>query len=202
MFNSEFKIVYFILYLIIVIVRKVYTAKYRTLDTVLDKKTKLDLVLLGLNGVAMLLPLVYVFSTALDFANYKLPDWLGWTGAGLFGVAILLLWRSHADLGRNWTVTIGLRDEHTLITKGIFKYIRHPMYAAHILWAIAQIMILHNWLVAYPFFLTITLLYLIRVKSEEEMMVEKFGEEYKQYMVRTGRILPKSVSKTRLKTKA
>ena len=194
MFNSEFKIVYFILYLIIAIVRKVYTAKYRTMDTVLDKKTKLDLVVLGLNGAAMLLPLIYVFSTLLDFANYKLPDWLGWTGSGLFVVAILLLWRSHADLGRNWTVTIGLRDEHTLITEGIFKYIRHPMYAAHILWAIAQIIILHNWLAAYPFFLTSTLLYLIRVHSEEEMMIEKFGEEYKRYMVRTGRILPKSVS--------
>ncbi len=194
MFNSEFKIVYFILYLIIALVRKVYTAKYRTLDTILDKKTKLDLVLLGLNGVAMLIPLVYVFSTILDFANYKLPVWLGWIGSGLFAAAILLLWRSHADLGRNWTVTIGLRDEHTLITEGIFKYIRHPMYAAHILWAIAQIMILHNWLVAYPFFFTIALLYLIRINSEEEMMIEKFGEEYKQYMLGTGRILPKSVS--------
>ncbi len=194
MFNSEFKIVYFILYLIIALVRKLYTAKYRTLDTILDKKTKLDLVLLGLNGVAMLIPLVYVFSTILDFANYKLPVWLGWIGSGLFAAAILLLWRSHADLGRKWTVTIGLRDEHTLITEGIFKYIRHPMYAAHILWAIAQIMILHNWLAAYPFFLTVTLQYLTRVNSEEEMMIEKFGEEYKQYMLGTGRILPKSVS--------
>jgi len=193
MFNSEFKIVYFILFMIIAIVRKVYTAKYRTLDTVLDKKTILDLVFLGLNGIAMLIPLVYVFSAALDFANYELPDWLGWTGSGLFVAAILLLWRSHADLGRNWTVTIGLRDEHALITEGIFKHIRHPMYAAHILWAIAQIMILHNWLAAYPFLLTSTLQYLIRVRCEEAMMIEKFGEEYKQYMAVTGRILPKRI---------
>jgi protein-S-isoprenylcysteine O-methyltransferase Ste14 len=193
MFNSEFKIVYFILYMIIAIVRKVYTAKYRTLDTVLDKKTALDFIMLGLNGVAMLIPLVYVFTATLDFANYELPDWLGWTGSGLFVVAILLLWRSHADLGRNWTVTIGLRDKHKLVTEGIFKYIRHPMYAAHILWAIAQILIIHNWLAAYPLLITVTLLYLIRVSSEEQMMIEKFGEEYKQYMAKTGRILPKSV---------
>jgi protein-S-isoprenylcysteine O-methyltransferase Ste14 len=193
MFNSEFKIVYFILYMIIAIVRKVYTAKYRTLETVLDKKTTLDLIMLGFIGVAMLIPLVYVFSATLDFANYELPEWLGWIGSGLFVVAILLLWRSHADLGRNWTVTISLRNKHTLITKGIFKYIRHPMYAAHILWAIAQILILHNWLVAYPFLITVTLLYLLRVSSEEEMMIEKFGEEYKQYMTVTGRILPKSI---------
>ncbi len=193
MFNSEFKIIYFILYMIIAIVRKVYTAKYRTLETVLDKKTALDFIMLGLNAVAMLIPLVYVFTASLAFANYGLTDWLGWTGSGLFVVAILLLWRSHADLGRNWTVTIGLRDKHKLVTEGIFKYIRHPMYAAHILWAIAQILIIHNWLVAYPFLITVTLLYLLRVNIEEEMMIEKFGEEYKQYMSKTGRILPKSV---------
>jgi len=193
LFNSEFKIIYFILFLIIATVRKVYTAKYRTLDTVLDKKTILDLVLLGLNGAAMLIPLIYVFSAVLDFANYSLPDWLGWAGSGLFVAAILLLWRSHADLGRNWTMTVGLRDEHALITEGIFKHIRHPMYAAHILWAIAQILILHNWLAAYPFLFTSTLQYLIRVRSEEEMMIEKFGEEYKQYMTVTGRIVPKLI---------
>lgn len=193
MFNSEFKIVYFILYMIIAIVRKVYTSKYRTLDTMLSRKTTLDLIMLGLNGVAMLIPLIYVFSPILDFANYELPEWFGWIGSGLFVVAILLLWRSHADLGRNWTVTIGLRDEHTLITEGIFKYIRHPMYAAHILWAIAQILILHNWLAAYPFLITVTIQYFLRIRTEEEMMIENFGEEYKKYMTVTGRIIPKSI---------
>jgi len=149
------------------------------------------MVFLGLNGVAMLLPLVYVFSSSLDFADYDLPNWLGWIGTGFFLVAILLLWKSHADLGQNWTVTPGLRYKHGLVTNGIFKYIRHPMYAAHILWAIAQIMILHNWLAAYLFLITFTLLYLLRIHNEEQMMLDHFGNDYEMYMESTGRLIPK-----------
>ena len=58
-------------------------------------------------------------------------------GAFLFAVAIWLLWRSHVELGRNWTPTPGIRDDHQLVMSGVFGYIRHPMYAAHILWGIA-----------------------------------------------------------------
>jgi protein-S-isoprenylcysteine O-methyltransferase Ste14 len=147
--------------------------------------------MLGLTGVAMIIPLVYVFSATLDFANYELPDWFGWVGVVVFIFAILVLWRSHKDLGSNWTMTIGLREDHKLITDGIFKYIRHPMYAAHIFWAMAQILLLHNWFAAYPFLITSVTLYLIRYRSEEKMMIEKFGNEYNQYMAKTGRIFPK-----------
>jgi protein-S-isoprenylcysteine O-methyltransferase Ste14 len=174
-----------------IIVRKVYTSEFRTQDTVIEKKTTIDLILLALNGVAMLIPLVYVFSSSLDFADYDLPSWLGWIGSGFFLAAILLLWRSHADLGRNWTVTLGLRYKHGLVTNGIYKYIRHPMYAAHLLWAIAQIMILHNWLVAYLFLITFTMLYLLRVHKEEQMMLDQFGHDYEMYIERTGRLIPK-----------
>jgi len=190
MFNSVFKIVYFVEFLIMSVVRKVHTAKYRTLKTVLDRKTLLDMVLLGLAGIGMLIPLVYVFSSALDFADYALPNWFGWVGVALFGLAIWLLWRSHVDLGRNWTPTLGIRDEHTLVTEGVFRYIRHPMYAAHLLWAIAQVLMLHNWIAGYALLVVTVPVYLLRVDDEEQMMLEQFGEGYREYMQRTGRIIP------------
>ena len=65
------------------------------------------------------------------------------------------------------------------------------MYEAHILWAIAQIMILHNWLVAYLFLITFTMLYLLRIHNEEQMMLDHFGNEYEMYMESTGRLIPK-----------
>jgi len=190
MFNSVFKIVYFVEFLLISVVRSTHTAKYRTLKTILDRKTLLDVVLLGLAGIVMLIPLVYVFSSVLDFADYVLLNWIGWIGVVLFGLAIWLLWRSHADLGRNWTPTLGIRDEHRLVTKGVYKYIRHPMYAAHWLWAIAQVLILHNWIAGYSFLVVAVPLYLLRVNDEEQMMLEQFGEEYRAYMERTGRMVP------------
>ena len=191
MFNNVFKIVYFVEFLLISVVRSTHTAKYRTLKTILDRKTLLDVVLLGLVGIGMLIPLVYVFSPVLDFADYALPNWVGWIGVVLFGLAIWLLWRSHADLGRNWTPTLGIRDEHRLVTEGVYKYIRHPMYAAHLLWAIAQVLMLHNWIAGYSFLVVAVPQYLLRVNHEEQMMLEQFGEEYRAYMERTGRMIPR-----------
>jgi protein-S-isoprenylcysteine O-methyltransferase Ste14 len=189
-FNTVFKIVYFVEFLLISVARNTHTAKYRTLKTVLDRKTLLDVALLGLAGIGMLIPLVYVFSSVLDFADYALPNWVGWIGVVLFGLAIWLLWRSHVDLGRNWTPTLGIRDEHRLVTEGVYKYIRHPMYAAHFLWAIAQVLMLHNWIAGFSFLVVTAPQYLLRVNDEEQMMLEQFGEEYRAYMERTGRMIP------------
>ena len=191
MFNSIFKIVYFVEVMIASIVRTISTAKYRKLNVTLDKKTKIDVIFLVLSGIGMLVPIIYVLSSILDFANYDLPNWIGWIGAVLFGFSIWLLWRSHADLGKNWTPTLGIRSEHKLITDGVFKYIRHPMYSAHLLWAIAQVLLLHNWIAGYSFLIIAVPLYLLRVKNEEKMMTKQFGEEYREYMKRTGRVIPR-----------
>ena len=99
MFNSLFKIVYFIEFIIIVIVRKIFTIKYEKLGMGIDKKTVLDIIILALNGIGMIVPLFYIFSSWLDFADYYLPEWIGWTGSVLFAAAIWLLWRSQ-DLGQ------------------------------------------------------------------------------------------------------
>jgi len=191
MFNSVFKVVYFVELVIISIVRKIYTAKFKKSKLLVDKKTIHDLIFLGLNGIGMLVPIVFVFSTVLDFANYYHPEWLKWIGAVLFGFAIWLLWRSHADLGKNWTPTLGICKDHGLITSGVFKYIRHPMYAAHLIWAVAQIMLLANWIAGYSFLLFQIPLYLFRVKNEENMMLSHFGDKYCEYMSKTGRFIPR-----------
>jgi protein-S-isoprenylcysteine O-methyltransferase Ste14 len=191
MLNSLFKIVYLIEFVLITIARSVQTARYRTLGMVLDRKTLADMVFLALSGIGMLVPLVYVFSSALDFADYSLPGWVGWIGSIVFAFAIWLLWRSHADLGRNWTPTLGIREGHVLITDGVFGHIRHPMYAAHIVWGIAAALMLHNWIAGYAFLIASLAQYFSRVDAEEQMMLQQFGEEYQRYMERTGRLIPR-----------
>jgi protein-S-isoprenylcysteine O-methyltransferase Ste14 len=191
MFNSIFKIIYFIQLMIAIIIRKSYERKYIRLDVEIQKKSTIELALLGLNGIGMIIPVVYVFSSWMDFADYNLTVWLGWVGVVLFSFAILLLWRSHHDLGRNWTPTVAKRYNAELITTGVYKHIRHPMYTAHLIWAVAQIMILHNWIAGYSFLIVQVPFYFIRIKNEERMMIEQFGVAYKDYMKKTSRLIPK-----------
>jgi len=84
-----------------------------------------------------------------------------------------------------------IRSEHTLVTSGVYRHIRHPMYAAHLLWAIAQALLLSNWLAGWALLVTFVPLYLVRAPREEHMMLEHFGEEYREYMSRTGGLIPR-----------
>jgi protein-S-isoprenylcysteine O-methyltransferase Ste14 len=106
-------------------------------------------------------------------------------------VAIWLFWRSHADLGLNWSMTLEMRKDHELVTRGVYRRVRHPMYAAIFLFAIAQGLVLQNWLAGWGGFVSFALLYLVRAPREEKMMSEFFGEEYGRYVRRTGRLWPR-----------
>lgn len=191
MFNTIFKILYFIELLIAIFIRKSFERKYIELDIEIQKKSTIDLILLVLIGIGMIVPIVYVFSSWFDFANYTLPNWIGFIGVFLFAIAIWLIWKSHNDLGRNWTPTVALRSEPKLITWGVYKSIRHPMYSAHLIWAIAQILILHNWIAGFSFLIVQVPFYVIRIKKEEEMMIDHFGETYIAYMKKTDRLIPR-----------
>jgi len=195
MFNSIFKIIYFIQLILITAVRSAGTAKYRREEVREDRSSTLDTILLALNGVGMVIPIFYVFSSWLDFADYAIPRWLSWVGVAGFAGAAALLWGTHHAMGRNWTPTLGLREGHTLVMEGVFKYIRHPMYASHLLWAIAQPLILANWIAGFSFLIPQIAQYWLRVNAEERMMQDQFGEEYGEYMDRTGRIFPKLLAR-------
>lgn len=149
-------------------------------------------VLLGLLFIAMFfIPLIYSTTNWLDFANYSLPVWAGWLGVILIVCALIIFWRAHADLGLNWSPSLEIRTEHKLITNGIFGYIRHPMYASQWVWVIAQPLLLQNWIAGPSNLLVFILFYTLRVRAEEQMMLDKFGDEYRKYMQTTGAIFPK-----------
>ena len=189
MSDTSFTILYFIFMFAASIIRGVYSKKFKQNREYADK---LDgfLTILPVFGM-FIFPLIYALTSWLDFANYQLPGWSGWIGAAIFAISLWVLWRSHADLGRQWSVKVEIQEEHKLITDGIFRYIRHPMYAAHILWGIAQPLLLWNWIAGLSMLVMIFPLYFYRVPKEEIMMVDEFGDEYRHYMDRTGRVFPK-----------
>lgn len=152
--------------------------------------------LLGLLFVGtFLLPIVHIFTPWLDRANYR---WSGATkaragglGTALMGGALWLFWRSHVDLGQNWSPSLEIGARQTLVTRGVYQRIRHPMYASHWLWSVAQALLLHNWIAGPASLLLFLPLYLVRVPREEQMMLDHFGDDYRAYTARTGRVLPR-----------
>lgn len=150
---------------------------------------KLLLILLTLGGLPF--PLIYSVTHWLDFANYTLPTWAGWTGVILVILALIVFWRAHADLSVNWSPSLEIREKHELITRGIYSTIRHPMYASQWLFVLAQPLLLQNWLAGWLNLVVFLFFYTLRVRAEEKMMLDTFGSQYQEYMNRVGGVLPK-----------
>ena len=192
MLDTLFQVSYLIGMVVGSVIRAIYGMKYKQDRKAIFREEGLIVGLLAsLWGVAILLPLLHMFTRWLSFVDYDLPAWAGWIGIAIFTIALWLLWRSHADLGHNWHIAAELREGHTLITSGVFRHIRHPMYSAHWLWGIAQALLIHNWIAGLTSLVIFLPIYLLRVRREEHMMLEKFGEEYRLYMRQTGRIIPR-----------
>jgi protein-S-isoprenylcysteine O-methyltransferase Ste14 len=137
-----------------------------------------------------IIPLVYAltgFPAALDRPLIPAVAILG--VIALCG-ALFLFYRSHADLGRNWSISLQIRNEHRLVTTGIYRLVRHPMYSSFFLLAVAQLLSLPNWFAGAAGLVGVGILYAFRVRQEERMMVERFGADYQQYMTHTARLIP------------
>lgn len=175
-----FKTIYFIGFIILLIIRIYYRLRNRDVKIVESYVSALEKFLFFLDAVGVIvIPLFYVFTPWLNFADYQLPSWLGWIGAIILALAVLLLWHAHADLGRNWSQSLELRKGHQLIDHGVYKYIRHPMYAAIWLYGVAQALLLHNFIAGWSTLITFGVLYFLRVPREEQMLLEKFGNDYR-----------------------
>ena len=180
--------------LIIQIVIRAPLNKMRKQEKMSERRfTDQEKILLGLLALGGLVaPIIYAATDWLDFADYTLPTWAGWLGVLLIAGALFIFWRAHADLGLNWSPTLEIREKHELITRGIYGVIRHPMYASQWLLVIAQPLLLHNWIAGFLNLLVFIPFYLLRVKAEEQLMIEQFGDQYRAYMQKVGAVFPKT----------
>ncbi|MEM8568959.1 MAG: protein-S-isoprenylcysteine O-methyltransferase [Bacteroidota bacterium] len=186
------KIIYGLSILASVIIRQPHEKRNKANKIVDNQKTTLEKTLLFLVFIGtMILPMIHVFTGILDFANYTLPLALQVLGIVFLGLFVWLFYRSHKDLGQNWSVSLEIRDEHTLVSSGVYSKIRHPMYTAIWFWVIGQSLLLHNYIAGLSGIVAFGLMYLLRVDPEEKMMENTFGEQYKNYKSKTGRLLPK-----------
>ncbi len=134
---------------------------------------------------------VAAMAQGLSFADYELNLTRLVAGALLMIASLWLFARSHADLGTNWSVTLELREEHRIVERGVYQYIRHPMYTSIFLYAFAQWLLLSNWIAGPACLVAFTLMFALRLHPEEQMMLKRFGAEYESYRARTKRLVPK-----------
>jgi protein-S-isoprenylcysteine O-methyltransferase Ste14 len=162
--------------------------KTRVARDAMDIRERMRLTV-SLTGLGII-PFIYVLFNEPGFARRSFIPELAWAGLVVAVAALVMFHLTHKALGRNWSVSLQMREGHKLVTEGIYARIRHPMYSAFWLMAIAQALLLPNWVAGFAGLLGFGTLYLLRVGPEEEMMAETFGEEYRDYMARTGRITP------------
>ena len=157
-----------------------------------DRKGTLEIwLLISATLGTVIIPIVWVSSSLFEFAEYELLPAIYWPGIVVMLLGLWLFHRSHVDLGTNWSVTLQMRENHALITNGVYNKIRHPMYSSMFLLAIAQALFVPNWIAGPAYFVGFGLLYVLRVGVEERMMFDRFGSEYVEYKQRTGRLMPR-----------
>jgi len=190
------KVAVFVNLLIYVLIRWPHGNRLKTLAIDENRRGPLETwLLIGATLGTIIIPMAWVATGFPDFADNPL-----YSVAFAFGIVAMvtgnwLFYRSHADLGIYWSPTLQMRENHQLVASGIYRRIRHPMYAAMFLQGIGQTLFLPNWIAGPAWLVTFGILYLIRVGYEERMMLDRFGSEYETYRQHTGRLLPRLTRK-------
>ena len=175
---------------VMIAIRAPHGRRSRSVRVAKSHQTPLETGLLVLAWIAFFVPLIWVASPAFSFAEYPLRSGPLILGVMCFVIGLWLFYRSHADLGTNWSITLELREQHRLITQGVYRRIRHPMSLALVLYAAAHALVIPNWVAGPSNLVAFAVLFALRVRPEERMMLEQFGDEYTAYMARTKRLVP------------
>ena len=136
------------------------------------------------------LPILWLATLHLAFADYY-GHLLPLTAGGLcYALALWLLSRVALNLGKFWSATLQLKENHQLVTKGVYRRIRHPMYLSFLTFSAGNALALPNYIAGPAMMVAILVLIAFRVGPEERMLLEEFGEEYEEYRKRSYRLIP------------
>lgn len=147
----------------------------------------------GTLGFLNIVPtVIYVIAPEqLVWAALPLPSGWRWLGVGLGLVGIFFLLWVHHTLGKNFSVPGVTKEKQSLVTIGPYRWVRHPMYTALFLVTLVYFLISSNWFIGLAWIGWIVGTVATMIRDEEAALIEKFGDEYRAYMQRTGRFLPR-----------
>ena len=160
----------------------------------LDRRQEGWFILLTLRPVAAIAAVVMIAflvdPSLTRWSSLPLPEWLRWSGIAVGAAACVWVIWTFSHLGKNLTDTVVTRREHTLVVSGPYRWIRHPFYIGVAGAVVSVSLATANWLVAITG-LTVLALLVARTDREEAKLVERFGDDYRTYMARTGRFWPR-----------
>ncbi|ATU93639.1 methyltransferase [Phyllobacterium zundukense] len=173
------------------LLRRPFDRRARRAKLTVDRRRGADMIRLAISLTGLgIIPVIYIVTGQPRFASYQANPLLFTLGI-LTGIAALVLFRlTHKALGQMWSVSLQLKQDHKLITTGIYKRVRHPMYTAFWLMALTQALLLPNYVAGLAGLVGFGFLFFSRIRPEEAMMEEAFGDEYHRYRARTWRVLP------------
>jgi protein-S-isoprenylcysteine O-methyltransferase Ste14 len=173
------------------VIRFPYVRRARRAATVRVDGLSRERILLGVATLGLfVVPVVYLATGWPRAMNYDLNYAAVAIGVLVYVASLWLFRRSHKDLGRQWSASLEIREKHQIVRAGVYRLIRHPMYASFWLWALAQAFLLPNAVAALSGLVAVAILFFARVGFEERMLTEAFGEDYRVYMRETKRIIP------------
>jgi protein-S-isoprenylcysteine O-methyltransferase Ste14 len=173
-----------------VVIRAPHGQRSRSVKVAKSGKGPLEIALLTIAWLGFFIPLVWAATSWLAFADYPLHPVPFACGVALLAVGLAFFHRSHADLGPNWSITLEVREKHQLVTHGIYRRVRHPMYMALFVYSLGQALAVPNWVAGPSYLVAFGLLFAFRVGPEERMMRAEFGADYDAYAARTRRLIP------------
>lgn len=142
--------------------------------------------------ILWLSPIVYLVNPAwMAWSKIGMPEWIRWLGVGIGFLCVLGIYWLFSSIGNGITPTSATRKEHKLVTSGIYRWVRHPLYTIGSSMFISFGVMADNWFIAALGILTFILM-AIRMPKEEANLIEKFGDEYREYIKRTGAFLPRA----------
>jgi protein-S-isoprenylcysteine O-methyltransferase Ste14 len=193
-YDQTFRVVLIVGFLILFPVMLYHRLRSQATGERLDRRQEGLFILLTLRpvGIAGMLGLIaFMIDPAwMAWSSVPLPGWLRWIGVGMGVLAGgLLTWTLHS-LGKNLTDTVVTRREHTLVTGGPYRWVRHPFYVSVALCVLANSLVAANWFI-FASGVSVLALLVVRTRREEAGLEARFGESYRTYAERTGRFFPR-----------
>ena len=197
--DLAFRMAFLVSYILLIVIRGYYTKK-----TPFAKKSRKErfedirreglpstIVFLGMFWIQMIVVLFYVLDVQLiSWSYFLLPLEIHVLGVFLGVVSILSVLWVHRTLTSSFSATLEVYEDHQLVTDGPYARVRHPLYSAHTLFNAGMVLVSASWILLLFLIIAIPFTYW-RLSKEEEMLIEQFGDQYREYIKRTGRLFPK-----------
>ena len=132
---------------------------------------------------------MYIFEYRLLFSSYIDPSF-SLLGIILFMIGSMILLTSRIQLGRFASGKLKIQEDHKLITTGIYRYVRNPIYFGGLIGVLGMGLAFRSLFVVSGALVLDTYVFIQRILREEELLKNEFGDEFTQYTKKARRLIP------------